>query len=87
MLKQKVVFFFIKGVGHKFVKVIYPSKKEVILFKYQGSIFEQNQYASPKKKIIVRGIAKNPVDHPNGGNSNTKQPLRTPWAKIAKKNK
>jgi hypothetical protein len=39
------------------------------------------------KKSIVRGIAKNPVDHPNGGNSNIKKPFRTPWAFIAKKGK
>lgn len=31
-----------------------------------------------KKAPIVRGIAKNPVDHPNGGNSNIKKPFRTP---------
>jgi ribosomal protein L2 len=35
----------------------------------------------------VRGVAKNPVDHPNGGRSKTKQPLKTPWGLIAKHNK
>jgi ribosomal protein L2 len=29
----------------------------------------------------------NPVDHPNGGRSNTKQPLKNPWGRPAKKNK
>lgn len=32
-----------------------------------------------KKKIIVRGVAKNPVDHPNGGRTKVKQPERSPW--------
>lgn len=32
-----------------------------------------------KKKITVRGVAKNPVDHPNGGRTKAKQPERSPW--------
>ena len=48
----------------------------------------QNQQLEKKKKILrVRGIAMNPVDHPNGGRANTKQPLKNPWGKIAKRNK
>ena len=39
------------------------------------------------KRISVRGVAMNPVDHPNGGRSNTKQPLKNPWGRIAKKGK
>lgn len=35
----------------------------------------------------VRGVAKNPVDHPHGGRSKTNKPEKTPWNKIAKKNK
>lgn len=35
----------------------------------------------------VRGVAKNPVDHPHGGRTKTNSPERTPWGKIAKKNK
>jgi large subunit ribosomal protein L2 len=56
--------------------------------------FKYTRYGSAKasikkkKKIIsVRGVAMNPVDHPNGGRSNTKQPLKNPWGKIAKKGK
>jgi large subunit ribosomal protein L2 len=30
------------------------------------------------KKITVRGVAKNPVDHPNGGRTKAKQPERSP---------
>lgn len=35
----------------------------------------------------VRGISKNPVDHPNGGRANTKGSFKTPWGTIAKANK
>lgn len=41
----------------------------------------------PKKKICVRGVAMNPVDHPNGGRTKAKQPELSPWGWIAKKNK
>ena len=37
-----------------------------------------------KKSISVRGVAKNPVDHPNGGSSKNRCPNLTPWGKIAK---
>ena len=36
------------------------------------------------KKLQVRGVAKNPIDHPNGGRTKAKQPERSPWAWIAK---
>jgi large subunit ribosomal protein L2 len=32
-----------------------------------------------KKRIIVRGVAMNPVDHPNGGRTKAKQPELSPW--------
>ncbi len=40
-----------------------------------------------KKKITVRGVAKNPVDHPNGGRTKAKQPELSPWGWVAKFNK
>lgn len=40
-----------------------------------------------KKTINVRGVAKNPVDHPNGGRTKAKQPELSPWGWVAKKNK
>lgn len=40
-----------------------------------------------KKKIKVRGVAMNPVDHPNGGRTKTVQPERSPWNWVAKKKK
>ncbi len=39
------------------------------------------------KHINVRGVAKNPVDHPNGGRTKAKQPEKSPWGWIAKLNK
>lgn len=39
------------------------------------------------KKINVRGVAKNPVDHPNGGRTKAKQPEKSPWGWVAKFNK
>lgn len=41
----------------------------------------------PKKVLTVRGVAKNPVDHPNGGRTKAKQPELSPWGWIAKKTK
>lgn len=40
-----------------------------------------------KKVINVRGVAKNPVDHPNGGRTKAKQPELSPWGWVAKRNK
>lgn len=39
------------------------------------------------KKIVTRGVAMNPVDHPNGGRTKAKQPEKSPWGWIAKKSK
>jgi ribosomal protein L2 len=35
----------------------------------------------------VRGVAMNPVDHPNGGRTKSCSPELSPWGWIAKKNK
>lgn len=34
----------------------------------------------------VRGVAMNPVDHPNGGRTKTNQPEKSVWGWVAKKN-
>lgn len=39
------------------------------------------------KVISVRGVAMNPVDHPNGGRTKSKQPEKSPWGWIAKQKK
>lgn len=44
-------------------------------------------FKTAKKLIHVRGVAKNPVDHPNGGRTKSKQPELSPWGWIAKKTK
>lgn len=42
-------------------------------------------YARNKGRgIIVRGIAKNPIDHPHGGRTNSIKNQRTPWGKVTK---
>lgn len=47
-----------------------------------------SRLVSPKKiNFHTRGISQNPVDHPNGGRTNTKKPFKTPWGKIAKHTK
>ena len=44
-------------------------------------------YFTTRKVINVRGVAQNPVDHPNGGRTKAKQPELSPWGWIAKLNK
>ena len=44
-------------------------------------------FVKAKKHIVVRGVAMNPVDHPNGGRTKAKQPELSPWGWIAKKGK
>ena len=79
----------------KIVYLLLPSKQILICSSRQrvmlgrnDNIFWKRQsfkmYKHVLKKVTVRGIAKNPVDHPNGGRSNTKQPFKTPWGLIAK---
>lgn len=41
-------------------------------------------YFTTRKNIAVRGVAQNPVDHPNGGRTKAKQPELSPWGWIAK---
>ena len=38
----------------------------------------QSGLSKRNKTFKVRGIAMNPVDHPNGGRTNTKRPLMNP---------
>lgn len=78
-----------------------PSNKDLIILKYsfafigQGLDFLKNKLVEGKwgfslkktKKISVRGVAMNPVDHPNGGRTKTVQPEKSPWGWVAKKNK
>jgi hypothetical protein len=85
----------------KLILVKLPSKLEVFFYKasqcFIGSNFNLflNKQVEGKwgfsfkrtKKKSVRGVAKNPVDHPNGGRTKAKQPEKTPWGWIAKNSK
>ena len=90
-----------KKTKKKLILVILPSKKEVFLTKQckayigKNTNFRVNELIEgkwgfgfhKKKKISVRGVAMNPVDHPNGGRAKTVQPERSPWNWVAKKKK
>jgi hypothetical protein len=82
-----------KKTKQKLTLIILPSKKRIHLPKYcMGYIgkmvnFRVNKLTegswgfsfTQKKHINVRGVAMNPVDHPNGGRAKTVQPERSPW--------
>lgn len=46
--------------------------KKLVEGKYGNSLYQC-------KSIRVRGVAKNPVDHPNGGRTKTNKPEKSPW--------
>lgn len=85
----------------KLVLIILPSKKHTYLPKYcVGYLGKMNNFRinrlvegsrgfsfKLKKNINVRGVAMNPVDHPNGGRTKTVQPERSPWNWVAKQKK
>lgn len=56
------------------------------LYKYQ-KVNKAGFYKNKGKKPTVRGIVKNPCDHPNGGRTRTILLSRTPWGKVAKKSR
>ena len=83
----------------KLTYVELPSTKRILLSTETFCLFgpTQNLYMNRvvtggygvllnvKKKISVRGVAMNPVDHPNGGRTKAKQPELSPWGWIAKR--
>ena len=96
----KVIYF--SKFRYKFI-VLFPSlQKKVInptsectlgrnanIFKKKfitGGFFFKYSF-SQKSSKTVRGVATNPVDHPNGGRSKTKGSFKTLWGKIAKAGK
>lgn len=46
-----------------------------------------NRFFLKNKKVTVRGVAKNPVDHPNGGRCKVKKPFKNVWGAVAKNGK
>lgn len=91
----------IKKIKKKLLLIILPSSQEIFLNKNCKAYIGENQNFNinklvegkfgfsfhKQKKIKVRGVAMNPVDHPNGGRAKTVQPERSPWNWIAKKTK
>lgn len=88
--------------GDDYFLVKLPSKKNIFIeylstafFGRFSNIFNKfsrfssfsSKFLIKKKKQTTRGIAKNPVDHPNGGRSKIKHPFKNPWGFVAKKNK
>jgi len=58
-----------------------------IFSKYRVIGKASNYFFWKKKKVKVRGVAMNPVDHPNGGRTKVKKPFKSVWGWVAKKNK
>lgn len=50
-------------------------------------IIKSSWLMNHKKKPKVRGVARNPVDHPHGGMTKTNSPEVSLWGWIAKKNR
>lgn len=83
------------------VKITLPSKKTkifsgwnfVLLGKNSQEDYRYNRLGKAGiniltgKKPKVRGVARNPVDHPHGGRTKTNQPEVSLWGWIAKRNK
>lgn len=67
---------------------IFIGRNSNIFYKYilYGGFFNK-KVKNNKKNLVVRGVARNPVDHPNGGSTKVKKPFKTPWGKIAKNSK
>jgi len=90
-----------KKLDTKIVSILLPSSK-VLNINYNNLVVigrnfninknkeYQGSYSYSKKlgiRPIVRGVAKNPVDHPNGGRTKAKSPELSVWGWVAKHNK
>ncbi len=83
------------------IKITLPSKRTKIFsgwnFVFLGKNSQENYLYNRLgkagirllngKKPKVRGVAKNPVDHPHGGRTKTNQPEVSMWGWVAKRNK
>ncbi len=83
------------------LKISLPSKKVKILSGWNYVILGRNSQINYRynnlgkaginylfgKKPKVRGVARNPVDHPHGGRTKTNQPEVSIWGWVAKRNK
>jgi large subunit ribosomal protein L2 len=87
---------YVKNFGEEKILLRLPSKEEILIHKEcsavlgqisRGEHMIQNFYKAGQRrrrnfKPRVRGVAKNPVDHPHGGGGG--RCLVTPWARVAK---
>ena len=83
------------------IKITLPSKKTKLVSGWNFVLLGKNSQPGYKynrlgkaginfllgKKPKVRGVARNPVDHPHGGRTKTNQPEVSIWGWIAKRNK
>ncbi len=86
--------------GNFFVLKI-PSGKQIKVLLNCFAVLGKNSNKNIKKEMVglagisffrgkrpsVRGVAMNPVDHPNGGRTKTNKPEKSPWGWVAKKKK
>jgi large subunit ribosomal protein L2 len=93
--------FVVKNFEKGYIKIILPSKQSKYLsfdyyciigrasniYRYKHVFGKAGYVRKLGTKSTVRGVAMNPVDHPNGGRTKANQPEKTPWGKIAKKSK
>ena len=82
-------------------KVVLPSKKIKMFSGWSFAFLGRNSQPDKINNILgkagvriltgkkpkVRGVARNPVDHPHGGRTKTNQPEVSIWGWIAKRNK
>lgn len=82
-------------------KVVLPSKQVKLVSGWNFVILGRNTQTDNKFKVLgkagtrilsgkkpkVRGVARNPVDHPHGGRTKTNQPEVSIWGWVAKRNK
>lgn len=92
-----IEFFYDFNVG----KIMLPSRQVKIISGWNFVILGKNAQTDYKfncfgkagynitigKKSKVRGVARNPVDHPHGGRTKTNKPEVSIWGWVAKNNK
>lgn len=83
------------------VKVVLPSKRVRLVSGWSFVILGRNSKVDARFNYVgkagsmylfgnkpkVRGVARNPVDHPHGGRTKTNQPEVSIWGWVAKRNK
>ncbi len=91
IILEKTLFFLKLKLPSSFEKIV-PLTTYMIIGRNSCSNFNNQYYGKAStiylnKSRQVRGVAKNPVDHPHGGRTRGKMTFRTPWGLVAKKNK